>query len=171
MAGKTGNWSARSVLRVVHNPVHVGQLRDGAPGALVPTVDRELFERVATKTAERRTRRPGRVSRAGADPFVLRGLLVCAKCGKRMTTSAQRPFPSVRESAGENRLRDRYYRCRTAGCGGAHVPALAMERAVLDALAVRSGERDDIDALFERIPRVGALLTWTNSRGPRPVGA
>ncbi len=88
--GKSARWSAKAVLRILRNETYAGLLRGGSAGVHAAIVERALFERVGEKIAGRRTLTPTlRPQREDAvDPFLLRGLLVCASCGKRMTTSS-----------------------------------------------------------------------------------
>lgn len=107
-AGKIGAWNPRAILRVVGNPIHVGGLRDGSTGAHEAIVDRAIFDRVATKIAARRTRAPtARSGYVDADPYVLRGLLECAACGRRMTTSSRGKLAKVSFSAQSSPRRGR----------------------------------------------------------------
>ena len=81
--GKTGGWSAKAVLRILRNATYAGRLRD--------VIDRALFRRVGESIASRQTRAPTPrpLPEGTFDPFILRDLLVCARCGKRMTTSSR----------------------------------------------------------------------------------
>lgn len=135
-AGKIGAWSARSVLRILQNPTHAGSLPGGQPGQHEAIVERALFDRVTATIEARRTRQPtDRAEYEEADPYLLRGLLVCAACGRRMTTSSRGKLPRVPERTSAKRvIRDRYYRCRTDGCGASYVPADAAERYIVGVL-------------------------------------
>ena len=113
-----GSWSARKVLRVLKNPVYVGDLgRDDArsEGAHPAIVTGEVFDAEQEAIARRQTRAPTPrpVASSREDPFLLRGLVTCATCGHPMTTSASR---ALHASTTRRRQRapeiPRYYRCR-----------------------------------------------------------
>ena len=121
-ARTTRAWTARSVSRALNSLVYAGMLPDGRPGAHPGIVTREQQARVLDLIRARRTREPA--SRAGAplvDPFLLRGVLVCASCSGRMTTeTSTRPRRPRAEP-------HRYYRCRRSGCDGGQVSAPYVE--------------------------------------------
>lgn len=126
-------WTARSVLRLLRNPTYVGQLPDCTPAMHTAIVDAELFESVVRQIAARRTREPS--SRepldASEDPFLLRGLLVCAECGGRMTTSTNAKVKAVRAIlSARDCEQPRYYRCRGRDCSGTQLRAAHVEAAV-----------------------------------------
>ncbi len=129
--GKRGEWSARAVLRLLQNPVYAGRRPDGATAVHTALVPVDLFERVQTAIAARKTRtstsRGKRDERE--DPFLLRRLLVCEECGRTMTTSMSTTL--TKKTAAKA---PRYYRCRTDGCDGGQVAATEVEGMVLDAL-------------------------------------
>ncbi len=129
--GKRGEWSARSVLRLLQNPVYAGRRPDGAAAvhtALLPVV---LYERVQAAIVARKTRATTTRSKVDErdDPFLLRGLLVCEGCGRTMTTSMSTAL--TKKTAPKA---PRYYRGRTDGCDGGQIAASAVEGMVLDAL-------------------------------------
>ena len=87
-------WSGRTVLQILRNPIYVGE-RVHAGGTVEGVhdgiIDADLAQRAWRAIEERRTRQPE--SRGPAldwdrDPYMLRGLLRCAGCGRVMTTSA-----------------------------------------------------------------------------------
>ena len=87
--GKRGEWSTRAVLRLLQNPVYAGRRPDGAAAVHTALVPADLFERVQNAIAARKTRATTTCSKVGEreDPFLLRGWLVCERCGRTMTTS------------------------------------------------------------------------------------
>lgn len=133
LAGKGGvetSWSARTVLRVLRNRVYAGCRPDGTRGVHAAIIDPDQFERVQEATNGRRTR-PSSTRTAftpGHDPFILRGLLRCARCGKAMTTSMSTKL--TRRTAKKS---PRYYRCRTVGCR-CQIGAAFAEQAALELL-------------------------------------
>lgn len=113
-------WSGRTVLQILRNPIYVGE-RVHAGGTVEGVhdgiIDADLAQRAWRAIEERRTRQPE--SRGPAldwdrDPYMLRGLLRCAGCGRVMTTSA-----SAKVSIDNADEVPRYYRCR----GDAERPA------------------------------------------------
>jgi hypothetical protein len=149
-ARSTRAWTARAVLRLLTSPVHAGLLPDGRPGVHSAIVPREQQARVADAIRARRTREPAsRVDTPRVDPFLLRGVLVCASCGGRMTTeTSTRPRPPRTEP-------HRYYRCRRIGCTGGQVRAGYVEGRFLGLLFgdhrshLPKRTREVIDALGE----------------------
>ena len=129
--GHRGPWSARSVLRVLQNPVYVGKRPDGSPGAHPAIVDDEHFQRVQAMIAGRRSRLPSSRSNGEdrEDPFLLRGLVLCEHCKRTMTTSASTAI--TRRTASRT---PRYYRCRTQRCEGGQVAAFLIEERALEIL-------------------------------------
>jgi site-specific DNA recombinase len=78
---------------------------------------------------------------SATSPFLLAGLVVCARCGKRF----------VGTSAVGNRYRYRYYTCfprqryGTKYCGAERLPAEELDAAVLDALVCTYDRTDLFD--------------------------
>ncbi|QRK08585.1 recombinase family protein [Archangium violaceum] len=130
-SGKRGEWSTRAVLRLLRNPVYAGRRPDGAAAVHTALVPNELFERVQATIAARRTRTPAKRTKASErdDPFLLRGLLVCERCGKTMTTSMSTSLTRATATKAP-----RYYRCCTADCDGGQVAAARVEAMALEAL-------------------------------------
>jgi site-specific DNA recombinase len=94
-------WSHTAVLTVLRNPVYVGTVlfRDAIhDGPHEHLVDEERFERVEALLSERGEDCSKRAS--ATSPFLLAGLVVCARCGKHF----------VGTSAVGNRYRYRCYR-------------------------------------------------------------
>jgi site-specific DNA recombinase len=106
-------WSGRTVLQILRNPIYVGErVHNGGTveGVHDGIVDADLVQRAWRAIEERRTRQPE--SRGPAldwdrDPYMLRGLLRCAGCGRATTTSA-----SARVTIDNADEVPRYYRCR-----------------------------------------------------------
>jgi site-specific DNA recombinase len=121
--GNGGRWTARQTLKVLSNPIYVGQIhhRDGTlPGSHPAIVAPELFEQVRAQIEGRRSRAPGRTK--STIDWPLQGKIVCGQCGRVMS-------PSV---SGYRNLQYRYYRCRSnAGgkppCPDVSVPAFEAE--------------------------------------------
>lgn len=88
-----------------------------------------LFERVAATLVARRTSRtaPERLPELD-DPFLLRGFLKCAACGRAMIPAANVTMRRLHDET------PRYYRCRTLGCGGAALDAREVEGRLADFL-------------------------------------
>jgi site-specific DNA recombinase len=132
--GATRNWEARTVLRLLRNPVYAGQGSPAIGSRPAPLVSRELFEKVGALICSRRSR-PPKPRSGGHDPFFLRGLVVCGRCGCRMTTSSSTALPASERQARKAPARARYYRCRRPPCPGSQVPAARVEDEVLRWLA------------------------------------
>ena len=133
-------WSHTAVLTVLRNPVYVGKVffRDALHDGPHPhLVDGPLFDRVQALLSERGEDWSKRAS--ATSPFLLAGLVVCARCGKHF----------VGTSAMGNRYRYRYYTCFTRQrygtkfCAAERLPAEDLDAAVLDAL-VCTYERTDL---------------------------
>ncbi len=133
-------WSHTAVLTVLHNPVYVGKVffRDALHDGPHPhLVDDKLFDRVQALLSERGEDYSKRAS--ATSPFLLAGLVVCARCGKHF----------VGTSAVGNRYRYRYYTCFTRQrygtkyCDAERLPAEELDAAVLDAL-LHVYERTDL---------------------------
>jgi len=133
-------WSHTAVLTVLRNPVYVGKVlfRDALHDGPHPhLVDEQLFGRVQALLTERGEDWSKRAS--ATSPFLLAGLVVCARCGKHF----------VGTSAVGNRYRYRYYTCFTRQrygtkyCDAERLPAAELDAAVLDALLC-TYERTDL---------------------------
>ena len=92
-------WSGRTVLQILRNPIYVGE-RVHAGGTVEGVhegiIDADLAQRAWRAIDERRTRQPeprGPALDWDRDPYMLRGLLRCAGCGRRC------PPGSIRLSA------------------------------------------------------------------------
>jgi hypothetical protein len=130
-------WTAKTVLRVLGNRTYVGRMGavDGAHDGIIA---KELFEKARAAIEGRRTRAPTKRDPTGPDPFTLRGLLHCAECGRRMTTSSSKALVEAppRRRGPKPRLPPRYYRCRgKADCEGGQVAAGDIEGRVIDWMA------------------------------------
>ena len=129
----SGKWTARQVLYLLRNPVYTGQHREahGArPGSHSPIVDQDLFDRVQTVLASRRT--ITNTTRRPLD-FPLRGKIVCPKCGRRLSSQLSS------RSLGLGRAQRRFYCCRSsaggrAPCRGVRYPAYDLERFICQKL-------------------------------------
>lgn len=155
--GRVGQWSAKRVLRILRNPVYAGRLPDGSRGIHTPLVGQEAFERANAAIGGRCTREPSERLARAADPFLLRGLLVCPRCGKRLTTSS---------SGKVTRGGPRYYRCRgLRACPGVQLPAEAIESFVASALAQPpAGLSADARAACRGLAGIWELFTPDNQK-------
>ena len=166
--GKAGGWSAKAVLRILRNATYAGLLRDGTAGAHRPIIDRALFDRVGETIASRQTRAPTpRPQPEGKfDPFILRGLIVCAHCGKRMTTSSRGKVERLPLSPPPPETQGlRYYRCRGSGCRNAQLVATAIEALLPKLFATPSPEVDEqTRIIFEHVARIWDDLIIPNRR-------
>lgn len=121
-----GKWTARTVLKVLSNPIYAGLIRNGSqtlPGRQEAIVSTALFDQVRDLVESRRSRTPGR--RKSTILWPLRGLLKCGRCRRTMS-------PSI---SGYRNFQYRYYRFRsTAGgrppCRAVSLPAFKIERFV-----------------------------------------
>jgi site-specific DNA recombinase len=133
-------WSHTAVLTVLRNPVYVGKvffrdaLHDGPHDHLV---EEKLFDQVQALLSDRGEDWSKRAS--ATSPFLLAGLVVCARCGKHF----------VGTSAVGNRYRYRYYTCFSRQrygkkyCDAERLPAEELDAAVLEAL-LHVYERTDL---------------------------
>lgn len=125
--GKVGGrpWTARAVLRVLGNRAYVGEI-GGVSAKHGTLVSEDMFKQAHKAVATRRTRAPGRrPAEEKDDPFLLRGLLRCARCDRLMTTASGK-------RRGKRPPATRYYRCRGASaCRGTQVSAVEIERRVV----------------------------------------
>jgi hypothetical protein len=162
-SGKTGTWTPRTVLRILHNPVYVAKRPDGTPAAPPGVIAPEVAAKVATMIESRRSREPAKRTMKIhdlKDPFLLRGLLICDECKKPTTTAMGRGKVTARSAA----KAPRYYRCRTLGCSTGEVAVATVESIVDPKLhAHRSmflpGVREKLRELHERWP-----LLWPGLR-------
>jgi DNA invertase Pin-like site-specific DNA recombinase len=167
--GKTGRWGAKAVLRILRNPTYVGLLADGTRGVHAAVVSRDLFDRVAATIEGRRTRPPTpRPEVEGAvDPFLLRGLLVCVGCGRRMTTSSTGKVRRPQWNAPHQpETGTRYYRCRgPSPCPSSQVAARVIE-GYMPKLFVTPplGMPEHVRATFVEVSRAWEALMLRNRR-------
>ena len=159
--GKRGEWSARSVLRLLQNPVYAGRRPDGAAAVHTALLPVDLYERVQAAIVARKTRAATTRSKVDErdDPFLLRGLLVCEGCGRTMTTSMSTAL--TKKTAAKA---PRYYRCRTDGCDGGQISATEVEDRVLDAL--RRPQWNWPDAVKQRLAQLASMweVLWPQNR-------
>lgn len=149
-------WHARAVLRVLRNPRYAGRLKTGEPGIHAPIVAPELFDRVVATIEERRTRAPSkRTPLEHDDSFLLRGLLVCERCGSRMTTTSTSTKADPIDDRRRTKPQRRYYRCRGHGCRGTQLEAGWIETAVIQLLVSPSSSLPTVE--HERLSRVGRI--------------
>lgn len=152
------SWSSRAVLRVLRNPVYAGGLPgecEWNEGAQPAIVSREVFDSVQEAISSRRTRAPGPRPpvEAGADPFLLRGLVKCTRCGRPMTTSASGKLsaPSGTRRRRKGQGGPRYYRCRgPQRCPDSQIAARELEGSVMTWL--RDPPEDQVPEALARHP-------------------
>lgn len=113
------------------NRTYLGRMGE-LDGAHEAVVAKDVFERARAAIESRRTRRPKRRMRLDVDPFILRGLLHCAQCGGRMTTSSSHRIVARGSRRRAPKQPPRYYRCRRGVCGGSQVSAEYIEKRVID---------------------------------------
>ena len=127
-----GAWTKDAVLRILRNPIYVGEVRLGDEvhaGEHEAIVKRDLFDRVQTLMARIPPSAPQR-----NPEYVLRGILRCASCNAAMTTASTRKGSRTY----------RFYRCVTrdkrgdAGCKTRPLAAGAIESLVLGHLRARA---------------------------------
>ena len=132
-----------SVLSVLGNRVYVGEIffrgtHHSAPHQTL--VELDTFEAAQAIRLGRRDEHAKRA--ANASEYLLAGLVICARCGKRF----------VGGIANGNRYRYRYYTCFSRArygketCAAERLPADALDAAVLNALLATYADRD----LFDR---------------------
>jgi site-specific DNA recombinase len=140
-------WSLGRLTDLLHRPIYKGEHTvKSARGAVARTfpalVDEALWERVQRRLAEHRTVSDRETTR----PFLLRGLVVCAGCGRRFVGCTVTPRPGQSFT---------YYRCSGQL---AHVHAEPADRCGAKLLAAPRLEADAWAACRERVRRPGATL-------------
>jgi site-specific DNA recombinase len=132
-SGKTsgGNpWTPRQILATLSNPVYRSLVRLGSrtvPGQHEAIVTEDLWNRAHAQVAARRVSPSGPRQRFSYTP--LRGLLICGRCGRKMSLHQSRRGKFLRI----------YYRCRsTAGgrppCTGVCISAVEIAGFVVQLL-------------------------------------
>jgi site-specific DNA recombinase len=167
--GKTGTtappaWGKGQLHRLLKHPAykgqsiawrytHAGHLRPASEWIALPDgttpaiVSPAVWDAVQTRLARNR----GEDGRNQARPYLLRGRIICAVCGRAMRTSPER---------GGRRT----YRCSSretpsGPCGGKRVPADAIEAWVWDQMA----------AVLQDPSIIAAQLARQRAEGPDPV--
>lgn len=169
-------WSGRTVLQILRNPIYVGERVHGGgtvEGVHEGIIDADLAQRASRAIEERRTRQPE--SRGPAldwdrDPYMLRGLLRCAGCGRAMTTSA-----SARVTIDNADEVPRYYRCRGDAERPACAPSVQVSAQKVEAIVLAVLKKADARTISDR--RARALLehlrpswdTWSRAERNRMV--
>ncbi|HXY27723.1 MAG TPA: recombinase family protein [Acidimicrobiales bacterium] len=124
-------WSYKSVLTVLRNRSYLGEVRfrdSWHPEAHPPLVDPQTFAAAQALLAER-SEEPAKRA-ANASDYLLAGLVVCARCGRRFSGTRARGRSSTY----------RYYTCGGRqrygkdGCDADRLPAEALDAAVIDQL-------------------------------------
>src|SRR6266542_886141 len=148
-------WTRNTLHRTLCRPALAGLVQHngeiiGALAGVDPVVSREEWERACGIFAGRRRGRPaGRV-------HMLSGLVLCARCGQRMSGVPRRGLTPYADGS----LR-REYRCRAAAdrpgsCGRNHIDALAAENAVEHAVKTRLGDPRRAERLARKLARARA---------------
>jgi site-specific DNA recombinase len=118
-------WTARQVVAPLSNQVYIGRLIGGATGLHEPLVKPELFDAAAEQLRSRQTRLPGRKYEIR---WALKGIVVCAACGRGMSPHTVR----------HRNIIYCYYRCRSTAGGqppcGYQIAAFMLESSVRGAL-------------------------------------
>ncbi len=133
-------WSHMAVLTVLRNRTYLGEVYLRGrwhPAPHPPLVDADVSAKVADLLAQRGEDHSRRA--ANASDYLLAGLVICGKCGKRFVGTA----------ATGNRYRYKYYTCFSRQrygeetCPAERLPAEELDDAVLDAL-LATYERSDV---------------------------
>jgi site-specific DNA recombinase len=135
-------WNHMAVLTVLRNRAYLGEIYfrgvyHRAPHP--PLVDRETYD-LTQQVLEARGEDYSHRAANGSE-YLLAGLIVCDRCGKRFVGTAARG----------NKYRHRYYTCfsraryGTATCPAERLPAEQLEPAVVDALLETYQRHDLID--------------------------
>lgn len=118
-------WCSNNVLGILHNPVYAGFIRCRGKlyaGVHEPLITRELWDKVQQLLQEHESAMQKKLRAKGRGyTYPLRGLLVCAECGRRM-----RPLLSTGCARGI-----RYYVCSTrqyGGCTACSAPWLRADK-------------------------------------------
>jgi site-specific DNA recombinase len=124
-------FSARSVLRILSNPIYVGRVEFRGttyPGLHEAIVDKDVFEQASRTLAERGESQA--LKRGHPTEFLLSGLIRCGRCRRSY----------VGTSAHGRRRRYTYYTCSTryrygsTSCDADRLPQDALEEAILEQL-------------------------------------
>jgi site-specific DNA recombinase len=155
-----GRWTPRQVADILANPAYRGQIHTAngpAPRTHEAIIPVELFERVRAVIAGRRVSTTPRGKAVFTWP--LRGLVVCGRCSRTMSTSVIH----------HRQLRYRHYRCRShAGgrppCKGVAVPAHELERWVIRELSSLSPDRFRLPELRQEVTDFRSLWEMLTER-------
>ena len=150
---RDGLWSMVTVRDILRNRAYVGTYqRFGVrvPASHSPLISSEDFQRVQERMDQRR---PANMERE-AVPFVLSGLLYCAKCGNRMVGITRRQSWMRKTDGIRQTALYRYYQCESRSsqkpCADQTRRAEELEEEVLDLLLNRSAntpaDTQDLDA-------------------------
>jgi len=165
-----GQWSGRTVLQLLRNPVYLGKRRvdDELIAAGHPAlVDSKTAERADLAIGTRQTSNSGprqRLLASEDDPYMLRGILHCGDCGRPMTTSSSKAVSLKRPNA-----HPRYYRCRGTATRAACKPPVQVAAAKTEADVLAMLRDSNIIAV--QSPHVAALLGALRPHGRRMTRA
>lgn len=138
-ASGNNHWLPRQIGAMLRNPVYIGKFKDGNSarhGGHEAIIETDQFEKVQQIIDGRRTKDVyGKRSKRKHDKFLLRGKIICPKCGRKLTTDTA----NKKQTDGTGGITYRYYRCRsTAGgkppCKDVRYSAYELERFVCDAM-------------------------------------
>jgi hypothetical protein len=134
-------WTARQVVATLSNQVYIGRLNNGATGLHEALVKPELFDAAAEQLRSRQTRPPGRKYEI---QWALKGIVVCAACGRGMSPHTVR----------YRNIIYRYYRCRSTAGGrppcGYQIAVFMLESSVQGALW-RRGVKIEADEIRNHV--------------------
>ena len=142
-----GLWSARTVLKLLRNPVYVGRIvfrgseHQGLHGPLVDDATFQACQAILDERGEDATKRASNPSE-----YILTGLLTCGRCGRRMVGAA----------AHGRYARYRYYTCNRRqrygkqACPARRVQAPGLEEKIEQALLSTFRDTELMERVAER---------------------
>jgi hypothetical protein len=142
-------WTPRRISAVLSNRHYLGQIKyanSWVKGLHQAIIDEETFNQAQAATSLRRTTSTKQRS-ASAITYPLRGLVICPKCGRKLSIGTD-----VKQIDRLCKQVTTYYRCRSnAGgrkpCKGVRIQAWKLENRVIDALTVAIHNPSAIDRI------------------------